>query len=735
MADIQDSYPMSIFDNHQQMLRESAVPPAIAAARGYVSIDSRAQLQRHVSGGGFEKEKRTPGLLIPMRWTGGEIVGYQYRPDLPGETKTGKKRPKYVSPTGRAIVMDIHPSQADKLVQPDVPLWITEGVKKGDAAAAHGIPCIALSGVDNWQDRHGALPQWADVNLDGRTVYIAFDSDAYTKRAVREAAGRLYSRLELKRAKPAYLIVPAGDGSKTGLDDYLAAGGSVTELIKTATHNLPHAVAPLTDLQQNRLDLLKRNHELEHRGHMRMAIRFAREHNNQVVHVPALGWLKWDGRRWKEVTDAQLYPLVARTVRAAKKAAVDLGDPRVHGPGKDLYDDAKTAESANGANGVLRLASGQEEIHRDIEQLDANPALVNTPTGTFNLDTGQLQPNNPQDLCTKITRAEYDRTALADAGTRFNTFIERVLPDLDVRDYVQKAFGMAMYGTPLEQALILCTGEGANGKSTLIELIHHAIGDYGGICQPQLLAETRFVDKFALADLVGVRFAITSETNEAAQLNVAMLKRLTGETRGRAERKFKPSFEFEYSHTLVMATNHPPQVDGTDPAAWRRLKVVPFDVVIPAGERDPDLLGKLREESSAVLSWLVLGYKLYRETGLKEPEAVREKTEQVRADNNAVGRFVEECCMRTTAGAEKISVLYERWTQWTKVNGEPSMDQQKFKAALDREGFPNKRRGSGRVVVGLVLLADESGDENRPTCPVCREPMDYGEKKHAECRW
>lgn len=208
------------------MLAASAVAPEVARERGYVSADSKAQVGRF----GFASyQQRAPGLLIPLHRIDGSVWGYQYRPDLARVTKAGRTV-KYETPAGQRNGIDVPPRIGGQLANPAVPLLVTEGSKKADAAVSHGLCCVALPGVWGWRGsgsnggKH-AVADWHDISLNGRRIVLAFDSDVTVKRPVRAALGELAAYLASKDADVQYLHLPDGDG-KCGLDDYLAAEGT-----------------------------------------------------------------------------------------------------------------------------------------------------------------------------------------------------------------------------------------------------------------------------------------------------------------------------------------------------------------------------------------------------------------------------------------------------------------------------------------------------------------------------
>jgi hypothetical protein len=184
-------------DSHKKMLmKESGIARDVIRARGYRTILSKAELERL----GFGRAQRnTPGLLIPIHGPGGNVVLYQFRPDEP-RIKDGRPV-KYETPGGSRMALDVHPFAHEKIGDPSVPLFITEGIKKGDALVSRGLCAISLIGVWNWRgtNEHGgktALPEWEYVALNGREVYIVFDSDVMLKPEVYAALARLKAFLE-----------------------------------------------------------------------------------------------------------------------------------------------------------------------------------------------------------------------------------------------------------------------------------------------------------------------------------------------------------------------------------------------------------------------------------------------------------------------------------------------------------------------------------------------------------
>lgn len=261
--------------NHQRLIDDSAITPEVAAARGYRTVNVKAELGRL---GFADYQRSVPTLLIPVYNARGELATYQSRPDAP-RVKKGKSI-KYETPSGSPMVVDVPPGTLSRMRDPSVPLVVTEGVRKADAAVSAGLCCVDLLGVWNWRGRNSeggltALADWEDIALNGRRVYIVFDSDVMQKKAVHLALSRLRTFLESRDAKVWLIYLPAGDaGAKVGLDDFLAQGNSTDDLLALAVRELrppPRNEKPLAgDLD---------------RPQILVAGRYMREVSDEAVHA------------------------------------------------------------------------------------------------------------------------------------------------------------------------------------------------------------------------------------------------------------------------------------------------------------------------------------------------------------------------------------------------------------------------------------------------------------------
>jgi Protein of unknown function (DUF3631)/Domain of unknown function (DUF3854) len=235
-------FGLGLLEQHQELLRASVISSEVARSRGYASVTEKTRLEAV----GFSPvQRQVPGLLIPIHGVTGEVVGHEYRPDTPRVTDAGRVL-KYEKPTGSSNRLDVPPAVLPVLGDPRVPLWVTEGARKVDAAVTAGIACVGLAGVWGWRctNENGgkvALPDFHSVALNDRELVVCFDSDVMTKPEVRKAIESLRQFLFSRGASTSVCVLP-GDADKVGLDDFLANGGTREELEARIQTTLPDDV-------------------------------------------------------------------------------------------------------------------------------------------------------------------------------------------------------------------------------------------------------------------------------------------------------------------------------------------------------------------------------------------------------------------------------------------------------------------------------------------------------------
>jgi len=367
--------------------------------------------------------------------------------------------------------------------------------------------------------------------------------------------------------------------------------------------------------------------------------------------------------RWKD--DATGH--VARCAKTIGRAQWDkVPDAKFR---KDAIRHATRSESAPGIGAMLTLARSEPGIAVTAAMLDADPWAMNTLSGVVNLRTGELRPHSPTDLITKLAPVVFDPAAQC---PRFDAFMHRIMADnATMIGYLRRVLGMCLTGDISVQELWVFHGQGANGKSVLLDTFAGLLGDYAGLAPPGLLT-TRAYESHPteIADLCGLRVVLGSETEEGATLKIQLIKRMTGDATLKARHMRCDFFEFQRQFKLILATNNRPRIPENTCAVWRRLRLVPFGVTIPPEEQDPRLSEKLRAEWPGILACAVRGCLEWQRDGLQTPPEVLAATAAYQAEQDVLGDYLTARCVRGEHVKVSRPELFADYQSWAVQTGE-----------------------------------------------------------------
>lgn len=437
------------------------------------------------------------------------------------------------------------------------------------------------------------------------------------------------------------------------------------------------------------------------------AERLVARHAQSIRYVPAWDrWLVWNDTRWVEDKRAlRVHALAKATVRAIAAEAKDAAGQDYR---EQLAKHSAKSEAAGRLGAMIECARSESGVAIDTTELNKDPWLLNVANGTIDLRTGQLREHRRDDLITKVLPVAYD--ASNPKCDRWEAFLQQVMGgNQQLISFLQKAIGYSLTGLTSEQCLFFLYGSGANGKSTMLELMRELLGEYSTQADFTTFLERKGDGpRNDIARLYGARAVTSSEVGEGKRLNESLMKTLTGGDVIAARYLYAEAFEFTPTFKLWLAANHRPTIRGTDYAIWRRIRLVPFTVQIPAEQQDKGLKAALRAELPGILAWAVAGCLLWQREGLGEPIEVSAATAQYRRDSDTLGAFLEDCCEVGDGYAEPAMELYSAYAKWADEGGEFKLSQTRFGRDMEERGFMAEKRGRGNVRVkwrtGLRLI-------------------------------
>lgn len=467
------------------------------------------------------------------------------------------------------------------------------------------------------------------------------------------------------------------------------------------------------------------------------AERWAISHGSGFRYSEELGWLAWDGMRWKrEGGDPKSYPpmlgrsaiAVVRNIQREAAFIEGTGCPepdaaaiagvRYDPDGRDYVlkwvgpknekmpilrsmqraKFGRDCEASGRIGAIAALARLQPGVAVSSQLFDRQPMLFNAANGTIEFrrpaEQGgkadvRLRPHDPGDMLTQVAPVVYDPAA---AAPQYDAFFERVQTKPEMRRFLHAWAGYSLTGDVNEQCFVILHGtEGGNGKSTWELIRAHVMGDYAQKVNVETFLDGNFEKSGAsaspdIARLPGARMVYTSEPKQGKRFAEDLIKVVTGSESVTARHLNRDFFEFLPEFKISVACNRPPEASD-DKAFWRRVRLTPWEVSVPEKERDKSLPRKLQAEASGILNHFIAGALDWLEAGLPVPDAVTEATKRYQDESDPLGRFLTMAVEIDRGSRVQSSHLYRIFQAWCAFTGEKEWSQTLFSKKLTLKGF------------------------------------------------
>ena len=590
-----------------------------------------------------------------------KLIACVYRYDPPGRKKEFRpwdaRRRKAAPPEPRPLY-----NQPGMLASSTVVL--VEGEKCAQALIDAGIcATTAMHGAKAPIDKTDWSP------LAGKNVLIWPDADKPGQEYAVQAGQAVLSA----GAETCHILCsPENKAEGWDAADALAEGFDVQVFLAQGARVQVHDVPVATNLQSD---------ESVWGTEDALALAFTHSYHRDWRYVATWGrWLLWDGKRWRTEETLAATDLIRNVCR---QAALSAPNGKI----------AVKLASSSTIGGVERLARADRRHAATVGEWDADSWLLNTPCGVLDLRTGQQRPHDRADRMTKITTA-----SLGGDCPIWLQFLQEVTGgDQELQRYLQRTVGYALTGSTREHALFFLYGTGANGKSVFVNTLATILGDYATNAPMDTFMETH-TDRHPtdMASLRGARFVAAIETEQGRRWAESKVKSLTGGDKISARFMRQDFFEFFPQFKLFVAGNHKPAIRNIDEAMKRRLHLIPFTITVPPERRDKYLQQKLLAERDGILTWAVQGCLDWLRHGrLDPPRQVLDATEEYFEAEDALGRWLEERCVRYPNAHSLTNELFTDWKQWADETGEFVGSQRRFSDLLITRGVEKWRSSAG----------------------------------------
>jgi len=638
--------------------------------------------------------------------------------------RQGERKPgKYRSPKGEgcrlyhsALAIDAG-GYAERLADKNVPLRITEGELKTEAAAAHdpGRITLGLGGVNSWVDRYDGgeqsrpLVELEELLLDGREVRLCFDSD-FQKPSVKAALRKLGEWLASQGAYVLVEVLPNGlDGTRLGIDDLIYRHGSAVFREIAGIARSPFKAARQKDKEAQLWAFTPEPADTRERNVYLFGLHGQnwRRSDDGEHH-----WQHWCGNHWESLASDE--PLAATIEQFA---ALQSWKNRELATIRSLMaafrrtiaqpaDDAAASGLIPFRNECLRLS--------DLAQIAHRREHGNTWALPYDYD--------PQATATATQAFLGDRLGDSDSVS------------------VLRAFGRSLLTGDRLKCFLEITGPSNTGKTVLANLLMALVGSSNTAAMTLQRLEDRR-ERFETLKLRNRRLAVFSECQDySGQLQV--LKAITGGDAIPAEIKGGRHLDLTYSGGVALVGNGPIRAsDPTGAVINRRRSLLITRVVAAADERvllEPDGSGGWRGELVAELpgfvNWcLAMPQADARAALARDVQSLaRAETElQALLDTDPLAEWADQClewsgsgCLRVGgADGDVCSFLFPSYLRFLEQQGRNTrpLSLKTFKRKLvdllrDTLGLPlpvghssagdYHERGTGSVVPSLQWRSD-----------------------------
>lgn len=475
---------------------------------------------------------------------------------------------------------------------------------------------------------------------------------------------------------------------------------------------------------------------------------FLELYGRQVRWIDPVDWYAWSGNVWEPDATDEVRSMVRKCgewiTEHVHELAGQLPDADANGEGvaehrKRLETDikiwsrwGKECSDSYYQQQVMKQLRGLVGIKTPVSMTLSHPLYVNTRSGIIDLEEpgaihrhrsirggspcwpGEHNETSLFNLCqilpfqlpvtpgfdcdSLFDLAMHPSSFWADQCPLFYAFIHQTTcGQEDLVDSLRQALGYSMTGLTHERTLFVCYGSGANGKSVLLGLFRRLMGGYADTAPASILAR-KTADREAaiyLAGMVGKRLIVTSEYESGDFLPESLVKTITGgEDEIVARTLYSKPFAYKPTFKLWMMTNHKPSISNTSPSIQARIKLIPFNNIVPLARQDGNLAQRMWPEAPWIALWAITGWiraQHFHGGRIQWAEIVRTATENYMEEQDSFGDFLVDHIRIEMGYTEPFRDVYKQYQKWAEENGHRTLSAKSFSVRMS-ERCPTIKR-------------------------------------------
>lgn len=413
-------------------------------------------------------------------------------------------------------------------------------------------------------------------------------------------------------------------------------------------------------------------------------------HPYLTYNVTRKSWMFYNGNFWETDTGSLL---VQREMKQFTRALLVYAVTELGNTNEEFSEFVESLSAASKRNTLIKDSTDYNYSSDDL--FDTDIFLVNCINGTYNLKTQILQPHNPNDMITKIIRANYTPGA-------YSAVLDKFLNDIfcnnqDVIRYVLRALGYSLSGLNNQECLFIFLGETTrNGKSTLLNTFSYLLGEGNGYSRNtdvaslgQRKATNGSAPSSDICRLRGSRFVVASEPKSDFVFDEGRIKTFTGNDTITARMLYQNDVEFKPTFKIFIGTNNRPNVNDDSILESFRLRVVPFNRHFTAEEQNRNLKGQLKEQSAldALFMKCIEGFNEFMQIGLAEPKEILEATAGYQTQGQIFQIFLDNQMTADATATTPLATFYPAYQSWCMENGFTPLNKTNIKRIMEQKGI------------------------------------------------
>lgn len=431
------------------------------------------------------------------------------------------------------------------------------------------------------------------------------------------------------------------------------------------------------------------------------------------ANVESKSWYQFVSNKWKEINAGTgLYNKIFSTVLPCYEDAKQTLRMRQRRSGEDDddggkcvgYDEAMITnqlkqidkviaklKDSPWTRNVMNIALHLFYDEKFLTKLDMNKYLIAFKNGVYDLKHNVFRSGRPEDYLSKHIPHNYRECSEMDADVQeVRDIFQKILIDKEVHKYFLDMASDVFVGGNTQKVVLFCIGDGDNGKSIALMFFYCMLGRLAVKLNSTIITGKKPTTGAANADMArtggGVRLCTIEEPNQDEEINIGVLKHLSGNDSFYARDLFergKDGKEIEPMFKIYFICNKLPALRYADKATFNRVRVIPFESTFcdPAkGNIAPeDPIEQIRQKRFPVdktiqeripslveaFIWILLDHRK-RITSRYEPKKVMEATEFYKTKNDFYISFSKECIVEEKEAYISLTELYSRFKEWFK---------------------------------------------------------------------